>query len=47
MYPPSAVSNISPRPECRQKTDKLGTNGECNRWAADPETEMGEVEAEE
>lgn len=43
----SAVSNITIQPEYREKTEKIGTNEESTGRAADPDTDVGEVEGEE
>lgn len=42
-----AASNITPWTECREKIEEIGTNVESTRRVADPETDVGEVEAEE
>lgn len=46
MFPPGAVSIITPWPECREKAEEIGTNRESTSRVADPETDMGEVEVE-
>lgn len=51
IFPPgvrhSAVSNITSQPEYREKTEEMGANEESTGRAADPDTDVGEVEGEE
>lgn len=51
IFPPgvrhTVVSNITSQPEYREKTEEIGPNEESTGRAADPDTDVGEVEGKE